>query len=517
MLQHLPTLDQIQQERQRRKAADFQKQEEKTIAQSLEDCKSLSSFIAEAWHIVHPFEPFVGNWHIDLIARHLEAITRGEFLKIGRRNRLRINIPPGTMKSLEVNVFWTAWEWGPEGMPWIKNISTSYRDDFCLRDARRTRELVMSDWYQKRWRRKLKRTGESDFELEEGGAYKAMPFGSLTGGRAHRVKIDDPHSVDTAESDVERDRATLRFRESVTTRMIDQRESAIVVIMQRLHSNDISGVIDDLKLGYTNVILPMEFDPARKCITPFGEDPREIEGELLFPQRFPRETVEADKETMGEYAVAGQFQQTPTPREGGIFEEGWFKYVDEVPSNIVRRVRAYDLAASKHKTKKKGLKKAWTCGVKMSIDTKNRIYVEDVHRFQATPAGVTKAIIENAETDELNTVIDIPQDPGQAGKSQVSYLTTQLQAYTVFHSPESGSKEDRAGPFASQARVGNVYLVKGPWNAKFMDEIKLFPAAATKDQVDATSRAHARLVPKTRKGKKPHGAEVVKADDDPEP
>jgi hypothetical protein len=99
-----------------------------------------------------------------------------------------------------------------------------------------------------------------------------------------------------------------------------------VVIMQRLHEGDVSGAILDKQLGYDHVMLPMRFDPVRARPTLLGiEDPRQEAGELLFPARFPQEVVDRDSKVMGPYATAGQFQQEPTPRGGGVIKPGWWE------------------------------------------------------------------------------------------------------------------------------------------------------------------------------------------------
>jgi hypothetical protein len=163
------------------------------------------------------------------------------------------------------------------------------------------RDLVSSEWYQSLWPVPLSRVAEMSFENSAHGFREAKPFASLTGGRGDRVIIDDPHSTETAESETERTRTTRIFRESVPSRMIDPKASAIVIIMQRLHENDVTGQALALKLGYVHLMLPMEFEPERRCILPTGfEDPRTEDGELLFPERFPRSVVERDKIPMEE-------------------------------------------------------------------------------------------------------------------------------------------------------------------------------------------------------------------------
>lgn len=136
---------------------------------------------------------------------------------------------------------------------------------------------------------------------------------------------DDPHSVDSAASDTMREAEVTNFLEAIPSRLNNPEESAIVVIMQRLHENDVSGVILDKGLGYDHIMLPMRYDPQRAHTTKLGlDDPRQEDGELLFPARFPLHVVERDEKAMGPYASAGQFQQEPTPRGGGVIKAEWW-------------------------------------------------------------------------------------------------------------------------------------------------------------------------------------------------
>jgi len=137
---------------------------------------------------------------------------------------------------------------------------------------------------------------------------------------------DDPHSVDSAISEVQRQAEVSNFLEAIPTRLTNPLTSAIVVIMQRLHEDDVSGAILDIKLGYDHIMLPMRYDKRRAGPTMLGTiDPREEDGELLFPERFPEEVVARDERTMGPYATASQFQQEPVPRGGGIIKDDWWQ------------------------------------------------------------------------------------------------------------------------------------------------------------------------------------------------
>lgn len=492
------------------------------------------------------------NWHIAAISDHLTAVTRGEI------TRLLINVPPGCMKSLTTDVFWPAWEWGPQDMPSTRYVSSSYSQDLTIRDNRRTRALIQSDWYQSLWGDRFRLIGEQNaktrFDTSSTGFKIATSVGGLgTGERGDRVIIDDPHNVKEGESELKRLATLLWFTEVMPTRVNDPEKSALILIMQRVNSQDLSGYIIAEELGYEHLMLPMEFEPDRRCFstvppsyisgakkvkvnynrhkltwqedeidesefpeeiqgleTPVEErycvDPREDDNELLWPNRMTRMTVERDKKVMGAYATAGQYQQRPSPRGGGLFQREWFTLVDQSPEHVVKRVRGYDLAASEEV---QGKQRAWTVGLRMSRDRMGRYFIEHMTRYQKTPGDVEDALRATAELDPGKTVISLPQDPGQSGKSQVRSLAALLAGYEVKFSPESGSKEARAIPLAAQAEAGNVFVVKGAWNGAFFDEIVEFPASKFKDITDAASRAFSELVPRKNKPKTPAAPTTV--------
>lgn len=292
---------------------------------------SLAYYVKQAWEIIEPGQPYVHGWHIDYICAHLEAITNGHVLDDGTPyNRLLVNVPPGTMKSLLIGVFWPSWEWGPKNMPHLRYVCASHSQDLAVRDGLRMRRLIQSEWYQKNWGDRVTLTGDQNqktkFENTATGFRQAAASGSITGSRGDRVIIDDPLSVDDAASEAVREATNTWFLEAVPTRLNNPKTSSIVVIMQRLHEEDVSGIILEKDLGYDHIMLPMRYDSSRAMPTALGyEDPREIDGELLFPQRFPVEVVDRDEKAMGPYATAGQFQQTPEPRGGGIIKREWWQ------------------------------------------------------------------------------------------------------------------------------------------------------------------------------------------------
>jgi predicted phage terminase large subunit-like protein len=484
----LPSLDLIRAERARRAAQAERDRLSRDAEKIRERCRSLTGFVREAWHVLEPNQPYVHGWHIDAIAEHLSAITDGEI------TRLLINIPPGTMKSLLSGVFWPAWEWGPVGMSAMRYLGSSYSEDYAKRDNRRMRDLVSSEWYRRLWPEiELVRAGETEFANTATGFRKGVPFARLTGGRGDRVIIDDPHSTETAESEAERRNTTRVFTESVPTRLNNPERSAIIIIMQRLHEGDVSGVILARDLGYEHLMLPMEFEPERRCATSIGfRDPRQYDGDLLFPERFPREVVERDKKVLGAYATAGQFQQRPAPREGGLFKHAWFQPIGAMPAKLVRTVRAWDLAATAKTTSNNP---DWTAGVIMSKTADGLLVIHGCRRFQGSPMEVEGSLLAQAPLDGQRVVIRLAQDPGQAGKAQAEQLVRKLSGYIVRVARMTGDKATRAAPLASQAEAGNVRIlltgdpIADAWVQPFIDELCMFPAGHNDDQVDAAADA----------------------------
>ena len=444
--------------------------------------RSLATFVREAWHVLEPGQPYIHGWHVEAVCEHLEAITAGDL------TRLLINIPPGTMKSTLVSVFWPAWEWGPKGMPHIRFIGASHEQGLATRDTLKMRRLVTSDWYQARW--PLGLTGDQNqktyYENASTGFRQACAVASMTGRRGDRVAWDDPHSAESALSLAHRETALRVFQETLPTRLNNPDSSAIVIVMQRLHEADVSGFILENDLGYEHLCLPMEYEAERCCVTSIGfVDPRTEEGELLFPERFPRAVVDRDKKVMGAMAVAGQFQQRPAPRAGGLFEWDKLQVVDAAPK-MRSIVRYWDKAG----TDGAG---AYTAGVKMGGGADGLFYVLDVERGQWAAPQRERTIRTTAELDGHGVGIWIEQEPGSGGKESAESTIRSLAGYTIKAERPSGDKATRAEPLAVQVEAGNVRLLRGPWNQAFIDEVKTFPVGKYKDQVDAASGAFNKL------------------------
>jgi predicted phage terminase large subunit-like protein len=146
------------------------------------------------------------------------------------------------------------------------------------------------------------------------------------------IIVDDPHNVTEAESELVRESTIQWWDESMSTRLNDLSTGAYVIVQQRVHQGDLTGhIIDNDSDGWTWLMLPMEYDPGRHCVTftkngeKFWEDPRTVDGELLCPDRVGPDELERLKRSMPPYAQAGQLQQQPVPRGGGIIKEEWWQ------------------------------------------------------------------------------------------------------------------------------------------------------------------------------------------------
>ncbi len=458
----------------------------------------LRLFIELSWSVLEPKRRFQGGWHIDAICDALTAVTDG-FIK-----RLLMCVPPGAMKSLTTDVFWPAWEWGPKDLPAMRYVSASYSQDITVRDNRRTRTLITSDWYQSLWGDRFTLVSDQNaktrFDNDKTGFKIATSVGGMgTGERGDRFIVDDAHNVKDGESDAKRGEAVLWMMETVPTRVNDPTDSAIVVIGQQVHDQDVPNEIMRRELGYTTIILPMEFEPERKCIVYMDgfefEDPRTQDNELLWPARMTREVVERDKKAMGPYAVAGQFQQRPAPRGGGLFKRIWWRFyqtdkptrpmeVDLAPAVILPKdfdwvVMTVDATFAKTaKGSRVGLLVIGGKGADRYIlenRTRPMTFTETCNEIillrKAYP-NCTRVLIERKANGEA--IID-------SLHSKVSGL--------IGINPEGG-KEARAGAMQPQVEGGNVYLPEGAfWLEEFITEFALFPSTAHDDQVDALSQA----------------------------
>ncbi len=295
------------------------------VDRALVERGAFHDFVCMAWPHVEP-SAFVDNWHIEEVCCHLEAVSRGEIL------RLVINQPPGTAKSSIVSVFWNAWEWITR--PDTKWMYASYDASLVGRDANKVVGLLQSDWFIDRWGERLvdTRPATSNFATLAGGfRFSTSPAGKATGRHVDIQVCDDPIKPKDAAGGSTMTKNALRFVSNwwsgtMSTRAVELAKLRRVICMQRLHEEDLAGEM--LATGkWEHLMLPMRYEAARRCVTPFGGDRRTVEGELLFPARFPDAAV-SNLETfeLGPAASDAQLQQRPSQKGGGTFKRAWFRF-----------------------------------------------------------------------------------------------------------------------------------------------------------------------------------------------
>ncbi len=314
-----------------RKLAEYKRRETRKRLEG-----SLIDFFEAAWPHFDP-APFTPGWHLEAIAEHLEAVARGEI------RRIVINVPPRHSKTLLVSVAFPAWCWAqppdpetPLMGPQVKFMCLSYGDSLAMDSSTLAKRLVNSEWYQSYWGNRVKITKDQDnkekFDTTAGGTRISSSFGAGILGRGADIKIiDDPHKVDEVESELTRERVIRTYDGTLKSRITDPKLSAEITIMQRLHEVDLAGHILQDK-DVVHLCLPAEYEKDRHCSTSLGwEDPRTIEGELLWKQRFGETELAPFK--INPYEWAGQWQQRPEPRGGGIIKRDWWQLweKDEFP------------------------------------------------------------------------------------------------------------------------------------------------------------------------------------------
>jgi predicted phage terminase large subunit-like protein len=467
--------------------------------------RSLHEFVMQAWHVVEPETSFVDGIHVRAICVHLQAVTEG------RIRNLIINVPPGHAKSLLTAVFWPAWVWIDH--PEARWLFSSYREPLATRDSLKCRRLIESDWYQERWgdRYQLRddQNTKTRFENTRTGYRVVVPMSAGTGERGDYVVVDDPHSVDQAESETERRSAVEWWNGSMVTRLNDLATGHKVVIQQRLHEADLTG--DLLKRGgYELLCLMSEFEPERRCSTSIGwTDPRQEPGELLWPEKVTRRDLDELKAALGSYRYAGQYQQRPSPAVGGILQRPWWRFWQpahmdlppvpvKLPNGEVTCVRAvpvpeqFDTMIESWDMSFKDLASSdYVVGQVWGAQKGDR-FLLDQRRERLDMPGTKQAVKElSAKWPKAGTKLIEDKANGPAVIQELRHDVSGLIEVT----PEGG-KVARANAIAPQVESGNVYLPHPaitPWVEGLIEEAAQFPNGRNDDQVDAMTQALIRL------------------------
>jgi predicted phage terminase large subunit-like protein len=456
--------------------------------------RHLREFVVQAWHVLEPDRPFVPNWHIDAVCEHLEAVGRGQLRK------LVINIPPGHMKSLLVSVFWPAWMWLHK--PSWQSVFSSYAEDLVIRDSARTRAVLESEWFQEmfapEWEFRHDENRLDVFKNSAMGHRQCVTVGGrATGFRGDVVVCDDPINAVDVYSKAAREKVIRWWSKTMSSRLNDKRTGGRVLIMQRLHEDDLAGHLIAAG-GWETLVLPSEFDSKRRARTTIGfVDPREKDGELLFPVMFPREVLEEAKIDLGSDGYAGQHSQLPSPAEGAMLKRAWFQRrwrrrgepdvegleTRMLPDKFDRVIMVLD--ASFKKTDAADRVALGVVG-KLGPDR----YLLDLTWGQMSFTETLRAFVDMAAAWP-SAREKIVEDKAN-GTAVIDVLRKKLSGIIAVQ--PIGGKDTRIAAVSPEIEAGNVWLPAfAPWVSSFIEECIAFPKATHDDAPDMLAHALLRL------------------------
>lgn len=468
--------------------------------------QSLSEYIKQAWNVIEPGTTYLYNWHIEAISEHLEAVTAGQI------NRLIINIPPRYMKSISVSVCWPTWEWIK--IPEMRYTFASYSAGLSTKHSVDRRTIIESDWYQRNWGHIVRLADDQNTKTEYMNTRRGVMVATSIGGTAtgkggNRIIVDDPHNPEEAQSDTQRLAGIRFFNQTLSTRLDDKKKGAIVVIMQRLHEQDLTGHLLE-QGGWEHLCLPAEAEPEKLVVVmPIsGRTITRQEGELLWPEREGPKEIGKAKLSLGSYGYAGQYQQRPSPSEGGIFKRQWFRYWHPPGANLppvtVLTENGPLLVLSEPLPSASGISfQSWDMAFK---DTKTSAYVAGQvwERKGANYYLLDQDRRKIGFTDTVQAVKTMntkwPKATGKLiedaanGPAVINSLRDKISGIIAIQ-PE-GSKESRAHAVSPLFEAGNVYVphpLLMPWVNDYIEELITFPNSTYKDQVDATTQALNRM------------------------
>lgn len=413
--------------------------------------------------------------HHRLLLQYLDGVSRGDI------DRLMVLMPPGSAKSTYGSLIFPAWWFAAH--PTSSVIATTHTMSLAEHFGRQVREIAKEYGDLLGYCLQSGKQAAGHWQTSQKGDYFAAGIrGPLIGRRADLVIIDDPiKSQMEADSPLMRERLWSWYRFDLTTRL--KPGGRIVLIMTRWHEDDLAGRLLGQNAAEWQVIklpaLAEDNDPLLRA-----------PGTPLWPEWENDAALVRRREISGERGWNSMYQQDPRPISGNLFKVGRIDILDTAPETSGLVVRAWDLAST---AVTESSNPDWTVGVKVGRDERGRFVVLDVARLRGSPHELETLVIDTARIDGRSVAICLPQDPGQAGKHQVSYLARLLGGYQITSSPESGAKMTRAVPVSSQIEARNVAIVRAHWNHAFLDELGSFPFGSKDDQVDALSRAFSQL------------------------
>ncbi len=435
--------------------------------------QDFGSFIDKCFYELNGGRPYLRNWHIEALADQLERC------RLGENKRLITTQPPRSLKSLIASIAWPAFILGHD--PTKRVIGVSYSSDLAIKLARDFRQIVTSDWYRRIFPRTIStKDTETEFETSCGGGRLAVSIGgTITGRGGDYIIIDDPLKAEEALSKSAREKVNDYFRNTLYSRLNSKVTGVIVLVMQRLHEDDLAGRL--LKQGgWVHLNLPAIATRDERIAIGNGRFFDRQEGDVLHPAREPREALEQIERTLGIRHFPAQYQQAPVPETGNLIHSDWLRYYDTPPTrtDTTRVIQSWDTAMKGEqihdfqcvrpgsRTRATTIFSMW-CGVSVAILLFWKLVI--AHYCRHHPIGL------------------LIEDKG-SGTALIQDLSHRAQISSIAIRPE-GDKVTRMDTASLGFEQGTVYLPgQAPWLGDFLHELLRFPDAELDDQVDSVSQ-----------------------------
>jgi predicted phage terminase large subunit-like protein len=441
---------------------------------------SFYEFFKAAWVVVEPAVPLSTNWHHKYICDTLQEECERIIAQKPKTKDIIINVPFRSTKSLIVTVMFPVWAWIKS--PKLRFITSSYSAALSIELATKSRDIIFSDWFKKRWGdvfhikkdQNLKERYENNFV----GMRRATSVGgTVTGQGADFLIVDDPLSPQMANSATERENANEWYRTTFYSRLNQPDIGVRIIIMQRVHEDDLTGFLlgKETRLKYRHVCIPAKSGDGN--IKPaYLEKFYEKGTQLFWKDRFSQKILDDYKSALGSYGYAGQLQQTPTPLDSGMIHKDWFKIdryrVDESIVNFV-----IDPAYTADQKNDPSALLAYTY-------KENRWQIVDCVNVYKEFPDLVKFIQQWVQKNGYTNRSRIYVEPKASGKSIVQTLVRETGLNVKEDKPPTKDKVARVSDISASLESGRVSLLNGDWNTEFLDQLTRFPAAKHDDMVD---------------------------------
>lgn len=444
--------------------------------------RNFSFFFQWGWPVLEPNNRLLWNWSKDLIAEYLTAV------KLKQLKRLIINEPPRELKSLQVSVAFPAWVWTDK--PSERFMGASYSQSLATKHSVDRRSLITSEWYQMGWSHKFKLSADQDTKMEfsnnkRGHMIATSMGGTATGKGCNILIVDDPHDTTIAESEVQRKTTIDEFDQKLTTRLDNPKDDAIIVVMQRLHQNDLTGHLKE-QGGYEHLVIPAVAPEPKTYVYPrTGRIYHRKEGELLDERRMDATVIAQKRIQLGSQGFAGQMQQEPTDPAGAIIKRAWMRYYREPPGKFDEVIQSWDCAFKDLKESDFVVGQVWgRVQALYYLIHEVRAQLDFNRTLDAVAALSAQFPLSHAKyvEDKAN------------GPAVISVMQTKISGLIPVL-PE-GPKESRLISIQPTWEAGNIILPDpsiAPWIGDYVDEIVGFPNMKKDDRVDATTQAIIKL------------------------